>query len=40
MQRNGSKYSESIMISANGMMQIRIISVYGYTAVREEQPGI
>ena len=39
MQRNGSKYSESIMISANAMMQIRIISVYGHT-VREEQSGI
>ena len=40
MQRNGSNMSESIMISANEEMSVRIISVYGYTAVREEQPGI
>lgn len=39
MHRNGYKYSESIMNSANAMMQIRIISVYDNT-VREEQPGI
>ena len=39
MQRIGMMYGISI-ISANEKESVRIISVYGYTAVREEQPGI
>ena len=39
MHRNGIG-SELIMISANEEMHVRGISVYGDSAVGEEQPGI
>ncbi len=39
MHRNGFG-SELIMISANEEMHVRGISVYGDSAVGEEQPGI
>lgn len=39
MHRNGIG-SEQIIISANEELHVRGISVYGYSAVGEEQPGL